>query len=197
MQPASEDLASKTGAKVQNLRPIEAFLIYSSHMNKMELPKIDFTKHRYPLRTLLLGNTDTWSAMLEVIEDLTPEQLIYKHPGIKQRRIAEIIDHALDTQSGFYTKHLVLGEEVPPTLYKNPPATSKEAQRRIAETFEKIMKLWQNLTDKDFAKEIKTEWGQVLTGELALFQSITHTHYHVSEICFLRGLGGFPTSALG
>lgn len=163
----------------------------------MELPKIDFEKYDYPLKTLLLGNADTWNSMLDVVSDLTPEQLSYKHPNIKQRSIAEMINHALDTQYGFYTKHLVLGEEMPANLYKEPPETAEEAQRRIVETYEKTVELWKGLAQEDFKKEIPTEWGQVLTGELALFQSITHTHYHVSEICFLRGLGGFPTSVMG
>ena len=85
---------------------------------------------------------------------------------------------------------------MPPNLYKKPVKTVREAQKRIAETFQKTVELWEKLTPEDFQKEIQTEWGQVLTGELALFQSITHTHYHVSEICFLRGLGGFPTMAM-
>lgn len=163
----------------------------------MELPKIDFAKHEYPLKALLLSNEDTWSSMLSVISDLTPEQLVYKHPDIEQRNIAEMINHALDTQYGFYTKHLVLSEEMPANLYEDLPKTIEEAQSRIVETYKKIVELWENISQDIFKKEINTEWGQVLTGELALFQSITHTHYHVSEICFLRGLGGFPTKVMG
>ncbi len=163
----------------------------------MKLPKIDFEKYNYPLRTLLLGNSDTWYAMSAVIEDLTPEQFTYKYPQIKQRSIAQMLDHALDAQYGFYTKKLVKGEELPEGLYPGPAKNSEEAQKRIVETFKKTIALWEKLTPEDFRKEIQTEWGQVLTGEFALFQSITHTHYHVSEICFLRGLGGFPTNVLG
>lgn len=163
----------------------------------MELLKIDLSKHKYPLRLLLAGNEDTWYSMLTVIEDLKPKQLAYKHEGIKQRSIAEMINHTLDTQYGFYTKHLVLGAKMPADLYKNLPKSVKEAQKRITDTYKKIVRLWRGLTQKDLKKKIHTEWGQILTGEQALFQSITHTHYHVSEICFLRGLGGFPTTALG
>ena len=173
----------------------------------MELPKIDFVNINYPLKILLLGNQDTWGSMLAVIADLTPEQLTYKasglasfaykHPNYVQRNIAEMINHALDTQYGFYTKHLVLGEDLPEPLYKNLAQSAVEAQLRIIETYQKVVDLWGKLTAQDFTKEIKTEWGQTLTGELALFQSITHTHYHVSEICFLRGLGGFPTQVMG
>ncbi|PIR25941.1 MAG: hypothetical protein COV41_02435 [Candidatus Brennerbacteria bacterium CG11_big_fil_rev_8_21_14_0_20_43_10] len=163
----------------------------------MKLPKIDFEKYNYPLRTLLLGNSDTWQAMSAVIEDLTQKQFAYQYTQIKQRSIAQMLDHAMDTQYGFYTKKLVMGEDLPPNLYKKPVKTVREAQKRIAETFQKTVELWEKLTPEDFQKEIQTEWGQVLTGELALFQSITHTHYHVSEICFLRGLGGFPTTAMG
>ncbi|KKU10825.1 MAG: hypothetical protein A2Z96_05595 [Spirochaetes bacterium GWB1_48_6] len=163
----------------------------------MELRKIDLEKYSYPLRTLLLGNIDTWQSMLNVIEGLTPEQLQYKHQGIEQRSIAEMVVHAIDTQYGFYTKHLVLGENIPPALYPDLSKTADEAFKMIGETFEKTLALWEKLTPEDFSKEIKTDWGQILTGELALLQSITHTHYHVSEICFLRGLGGFPTKVMG
>jgi len=163
----------------------------------MELSKIDFSKYEYPLKTLLLGNEDTWNSILDVISDLTAEQLFYKHSNIEQRSIVEIINHALDTQYGFYTKHLVLGEEMPSSLYEDLPKTAEAAQSRIVETYKKILELWEDISQDIFKKEIHTEWGQVLTGELALFQSITHTHYHVSEICFLRGLGGFPTKVMG
>lgn len=163
----------------------------------MELPKTDLASISYPLKTLLLGNKDTWGSMMAVIADLTPEQLAYKHPNCAQRSIAEMIDHALDTQYGFYTKHLVLGEKLPEPLSENLAKTAEEAQQRVVDTYQKVADLWGKLTEQDFIKEIKTEWGQTLTGELALFQSITHIHYHVSEICFLRGLGGFPTQVMG
>jgi len=163
----------------------------------MKLVELDFSKYEYPLKTLLTGNADTWWSMSAVVKDLTPQQLKYSHPGIKQRSIAEMVDHALDTQYGFYTKHLVMGEELPDPLYNVPAADASEAQQRIADTYKKMVELWIGLTKADFQKEIPTEWGQVLTGESALFQSITHTHYHVSEICFLRSLGGFPTEVLG
>ena len=163
----------------------------------MELPKIDFSKYEYPLKTLLLGNEDTWNSMLAIISDLTPEQFSYKHLNIEQRSIAEMINHALDTQYGFYTKHLVLNEEIPANLYEDAPKTAEEAQNRIVQIYKQIIELWKNMGQDNFKKEINTEWGQVLTGELALLQSITHTHYHVSEICFLRGLGDFPTKVMG
>lgn len=163
----------------------------------MELPKIDLASFSYPLKTLLLGNKDTWSSMMAVIADLTPEQLVYKHPNYEQRSIVEMTNHALDTQYGFYTKQLILGEKSPKPLYENLARTAAESQQRIVDTYRKVIDLWGKLTAPDFIKEIKTEWGQTLTGELALFQSITHTYYHISEICFLRGVGGFPTKVMG
>ena len=162
----------------------------------MNLPKINFSNINYPLRLLIMGNIDTWSSMLAIIEDLTPEQLVYKHPNYKQRCITEMTNHALDTQYSFYTQNLILGRPYK-ELYSNLPKTAAEAQKRIVKTFVETIKLWKGLTPDDFTKDIKTEWGQILTGELALFQSITHTHYHVSEICCLRGLGGFPTKVMG
>ena len=91
---------------------------------------------------------------------------------------------------------MVLGQPYQ-QLYSNLPQMVTDAQTRVVETFSKTVELWKGLKAEDFGRKIKTEWGQTLTGELALFQSITHTHYHVSEICFLRGLGGFPTKAMG
>lgn len=163
----------------------------------MDLPKIDFSQFNQPLRVLLKGNEDTWNSLLAVVSDLTPEQLSYKHPGVSQRSIVEMVDHAIDTQYNFYTQTLVLREKNPPKLYTSLPAGAEEATQRVVDVYSKTVKLWRKLKSEDFQKEITTEWGQVLTGELALFQSITHTHYHVSEICFLRGLGGFSTSVLG
>lgn len=161
------------------------------------LPKNDFSQYQYPLRTLFMGNEDTWNSMMAVISDLKPEQLAYTYPNYKQRSIAEMINHTMDSQYLFYTKHLVMGEETPNNIYPNLAKTAEEAISRIVDTYTKTTELWKKITPAMLSKEIKTEWGQVLTGEPALFQSITHTHYHVSEICFLRGLGGFPTSALG
>jgi len=163
----------------------------------LKLPTIDFSTYKYPLRFLLLGNEDTWSAFLQVIEDLTPDQLAYKHQDYSQRTIAEMVNHALDTQYGFYTQHVVLGNPIPENLYKDLPKTTEEGIKRVVEVYKKTCNLWKGLNEDVFRKEIKTEWGQVLTGELALFQSVTHTHYHLSEICFLRGLGGFPTQVMG
>lgn len=163
----------------------------------MELPKIDFSQISYPLKTLLLGNEDTWGSMVAIVSDLTPEQLRYAHPNINQRSIAEMVNHALDTQYGFYTRKLVLCEDLPKPLYEGLPETAKDALQRISDTYLKVVELWKGIDQEKLSQEIKTEWGQTLTGELALFQSITHTHYHVSEIVFLRSLGGFSTSVMG
>ena len=165
-------------------------------MIKMKLPKIVFSKYDYPSKLLLIGNEDVWNNFCAVVEDLTPEQMSYKHSGIKQRSIAEIVNHALDCQNSFYTKSLVLGKKYE-ELKMSLPKTAKKAQKSIVEVYKRTLEIWEKLDKKDFQKEIKTEWGQVLTGELALFQSVTHTAYHLSEICFLRGLGGFPTNVMG
>ena len=93
-------------------------------------------------------------------------------------------------------KSLVLGKKYE-ELKMSLPKTAKKAQKSIVEVYKRTLEIWEKLDKKDFQKEIKTEWGQVLTGELALFQSVTHTAYHLSEICFLRGLGGFPTNVMG
>ena len=163
----------------------------------MTLPKLPTAGYQYPLKLLLIGNEDTWNSMLSVISDLTPEQFTYKHPGIKQRSIREIISHTLSTQYYFYTEHLVLGQKLSKQDPITQPKDIAEAQKQIINTYRQVTKLWQQLKPELFTQEIKTDWGQVMTCELVLFQSITHTHYHVSEINFLRGLGGFSTQVMG
>lgn len=162
----------------------------------MKLKTIDYQKTEYPMKTLLMGNEDTWVSLLEVIEDLTDEQLKFKSKeNPKQRSIAEIIKHIPETQYGFYTLTLVL--EKPEEVIFDEPQTVEEAKKVLSDAYQKIVSTWQKATKEQLERKFTTEWGQELTGELALFQSITHTHYHVSEICFLRGCGGFPTEVMG
>lgn len=163
----------------------------------MELPKVDYSEIKYPLKTLLAGNEDTWSGLMAVVEDLTDDQLQFKSKENPGRSIAEIIQHIPDTQYLFYTKSLVMEEKYSGPMYPEAPKTTAEAVKILAEAYNKIADTWQNLTQEQLKRKFDTEWGQKLSGELALFQSITHTHYHVSEICFLRGCGGFPTKAMG
>lgn len=162
----------------------------------MELETIDYKKIDYPMKTLLMGNEDTWWGLLSVIEDLTDEQLKFKSKeNPNQRSIAEIIKHVPETQYGFYTLKLVL--EKPGEVVFDEPQTVEEAKKTLTNAYQKTISTWQKITKKQLERKFTTEWGQELTGELALFQSITHTHYHVSDICFLRGCGGFPTKVMG
>jgi len=163
----------------------------------MELPKIDYFKSEYPLKTLLMGNEDTWGSLVGVVEDLTDDQLQFKSKENPGRSIAEIIQHIPDTQYLFYTRSLVMEEKYAGPMFPKAPKTTKEAFDLLSDAYQKIVGVWQKITPKQLKREFETEWGQKLNGELALFQSITHTHYHVSEICFLRGCGGFPTKAMG
>lgn len=162
----------------------------------MELPKVDLTGLNYPLKTLVWGSWDSWNNLMLVIEDLTEEQLNYCHPNIEQRSIKAMVKHAIDTPYAFFTKVLVLGEKYQ-EIDLNSVDSLAGLQNKAVEYFQKTIDLWKTLTPEDLNKEIKTEWGQVLTGEQALIQAISHTNYHVSEICFLRGLGGFPTKVMG
>lgn len=161
----------------------------------MNLPKYNFSKIKDPLRILLLGNEATWKTILAVISDLSSEQLAYKHPKYAQRSIAEMILHAMDAQYAFFTRHLLMGEKY--TSFKKVPKTTKAAEKAIVKIYKSIVRDWKRFTQKDLKKKFKTDWGAALTGEIALFESITHTYYHISEICSLRGLGGFPTKAMG
>lgn len=162
----------------------------------MKLETIDYQKIDYPMKTLLMGNEDTWPSLVDVIEDLTDEQLKFKSKeNPSQRSIAEIIKHVPETQYGFYTLTLVL--EKPEEVVFDEPQTVEEAKKMLADAYQKTALTWQKISKEQLERKFATEWGQEMTGELALFQSITHTHYHVSEICFLRGCGGFSTEVMG
>lgn len=160
------------------------------------LPKIELKEKSYPLRSILMLNEDIYKALVSVTEDLTLEQLNFTKPEVPNRKIEEMINHLLDCQYRFYLKELIFGEkqEEPKfNLVQNP----RELLGRITDYYQKIVNLYQKIEPKDFDREITTSWGQKLTVELACFQAITHAYYHVSEICFLCGLGGFYNQALG
>lgn len=155
----------------------------------------DYKKYKYPLRLLLEGNSDAHSQLYSVVESLKDEHLGYKHPKVKNRTIGEMVSHAICTQYGFYTCSLVIGKEC--KCECGEPKTVKEALELIQKNLDEITKLWKKFTKEELQKEIKTEWGQVMSKELALFQSIEHIVYHVGEICFIAGIGGFYKGVLG
>lgn len=162
----------------------------------MTLPAVDWKGKQYPLRSLLMLNEDVYDALISVVQDLTLEQLNFSRPEIPNRTIAQIIDHLLDTQYRFFLKELIFGEKEPNSKLISAKSET-ELQKRISKYYQKTVGLYQKIKPEDFRKVINTPWGQKLSVELAAFQGITHTYYHVSEICFLRGLGGFYNKALG
>lgn len=151
----------------------------------------------YPLKLLIEGNSDAHSQLYSVIGSLEDKNLTYKHPSVKNRTIAEMISHALCTQSCFYTSVLVLGNKEGCNPECRVPKSVPEALKRIQTNLNNVTRKWSKLSEVDLGKEIKTEWGQVMTEEIALFQSIEHMMYHVGEICFLAGIGGFYKGVLG
>jgi hypothetical protein len=160
------------------------------------LPVTDWQNKPYPLKSILMLNEDVYNALVLVTEDLTLEQLNFVKPEVPNRKVEEMVNHLLDCQCRFYLQELIFGEKQEELKF-NPVQNPVELQERITEYYQKMVNLYQKIDPRDFGREIITSWGQKLTVELACFQAITHVYYHVSEICFLRGLGGFYNQALG
>ena len=162
----------------------------------MTLPSVDWQGKPYPLKSILMLNEDVHNALISVVKDLTPEQLNFSRPEIPNRTIAQMINHILDAQHRFFLKELIFKEKEAEPKFE-PAKNINELLQRIEKYYQNIVNLYQKINPADFGKVIETSWGQKLSIELAAFQGITHTYYHVSEICFMCGLGGFYNKALG
>jgi hypothetical protein len=147
----------------------------------------------YPLSLLIEGNIDAHSQLYEVLSSFKDKDLTYKFKD--NRTISEMISHTLCTQYCFYTHTLVLGKEC--KCPHSNPRTVNKATGMIEKNLDDVTKIWSQLKEKSFKEEFKSEWGQILTKELALFQSIEHFMYHVGEICLTAGIGGFYRGTLG
>ena len=152
-------------------------------------------KKDYPYKLLLEGNVDVHAQLYLIVETFKDEHLSYKHPEVKSRTIGELISHTLCTQRCYFTDSLVL--EKKEKCECKIPTNVKEALEMIQENLDQITKIWSKIPMKELEKEFKAEWGQVMTKELALFVSIEHYMYHVGEICFIAGMGGFYQGTLG
>lgn len=155
----------------------------------------DLAKYSYPYKLLLEGLADSHSKLYSVIESFKDKNLTYKNSAVKNRNIGEMVSHIVCAQVCFYTQKLVQGEDIKCECFV--PKTIKEALEMIQENLDRISRIWTEIDEKEFEKEVRTEWGQVMTKEVALLQSIEHTMYHVGEICFLAGMGGFYKGVLG
>jgi len=162
----------------------------------MNFPKNDFSSVQQPLKILLEGNEVTWKSFWDVVGELKPKHFTYKHPNIEHRTISAMVNHALDAHYSFFTLSLLHEKKYKP-LKLVSPKNSSQAQKNIATVYKKIVKDWMKLTDKQLKKKYKTDWGAVLKGDMVIFEAINHAYYHLSEICFVRGLGGFPTKLMG
>lgn len=160
------------------------------------LPTINWQDKPYPIKSILMLNEDVYTALVSVIKDLTSEQLNFSQTDVHNRTINQMIDHLLDSQYRFFTKELIFGEKEPEPNF-SPTASIAEVQQRITDYYQKIVDLYTKINPSAFSRKIATPWGQELTVELVAFQGVTHAYYHVSEICFLCGIGGFYNKALG
>ena len=147
----------------------------------------------YPARILIEGNRSTINDLCGVVATFTDDNLKYKHQD--SRTIAEIIQHIICSQNCMYLNSFVLGKKTKCNCHT--PKTVKEAIKAINGLDPYFAEVVNSLESEDYQVKFKTEWGQELTKELALFQSVTHTSYHISEICFLAGLGGFYKNTMG
>jgi hypothetical protein len=142
---------------------------------------------------LIEGNNATLGDLYSVLETFNDKNLQYKYKD--SRTIAQIIKHIACSQNCMYLDEFILGEKGKCTCQE--PKTIKQALKIVQDLKVYYAKIVKGLDKDELAKTFTTEWGQSLTKELALFQSITHTAYHISEICFLAGLGGFYKGTLG
>lgn len=159
----------------------------------MKIPSLK--KMSYPQRLLIEGASDAHAQLYSVIESFKDADLSYKHKK-DDRSIAEIVSHALCCQYCWYTRELVLEKETQPCTCRAEKSVVKTL-KNIQQNQKRVAQTWKQISQKELQKEFKTEWGQVMTKELALFQSVEHMMYHVGEICYIAGLGGFYKGTLG
>ena len=142
---------------------------------------------------LILGNNSTLDDLVSVLKTFKDEHLSARYKG--SRTIAEILQHIHCSQNCMYLNDFIMNNKR--NCECNAPKTIKEAISNIEEMKSYFTQIIKELNETDFKKEFTTEWGQDLTKEKALFQSITHTSYHLSEICFIAGLNNFYQGTLG
>jgi uncharacterized damage-inducible protein DinB len=140
-------------------------------------------------------NADMLTNLRSVVESLKDEHLSYRPDNVKVRTIGELVSHILCTQECYYTNELVLEREEECTC--SSPNTVKEALRMIDEYEKRILDVWGGISVSELMKEFDTEWGQRLSKELALFQSIEHSMHHIGQICLIASIGGFYKNVLG
>jgi len=159
----------------------------------MKMPSIRGVK--YPHSILIEGSADAHSQLYSVIESFKDTHLLYKHKD-DDRTLSDIISHALCTQYCWYTQEIVLENKTKKCACK-AELTIEKTLESIQKNLERTSRKWKQLSEKELQTEIKTEWGQIMSKELALFQSIEHMMYHVGEICYIAGLGAFYKGTLG
>ena len=141
-------------------------------------------------------NIDVHSQLYSVIETLKDEHLKFKIDTY-DRTIGSILSHTLSTQEHFFIGFLALGNKTEAD-YKEPTVTTiKEAVKLIQDNLNSTTKLISGISAEELKKEIKTEWGQVMSKELAIWQGITQITLHTGEICVMAGIGGFYKGTLG
>ncbi|MBN2100419.1 DinB family protein [Candidatus Dojkabacteria bacterium] len=155
----------------------------------------DVSSKEYPYRSLLQVNNDVHSQLYSVVESFLDQNL--KHM-VKEydRNIAQVISHTLTTERYYFIGHLAEGKSI--ENYDEPTIkTIKQALEMIQENLDQTNSQIENLSIEDLNTTIKTEWGQEMTKELALWQGITQIMLHTGEICLMAGIGGFYKGVLG
>ncbi|MDD3661967.1 MAG: DinB family protein [Candidatus Dojkabacteria bacterium] len=155
----------------------------------------DYSGKGYPHRSLLEVNADAHSQLHSVVESFSDENLSYKIDGY-ERSIGDVISHTLTTARYYFIGHLALGLSVDD--YSEPKIASvKDALDLIQENLDEMSSLIEKLDAQDLASTIKTEWGQEMSKELAVWQGITQIMLHLGELCVMAGNGGFYKGTLG
>lgn len=142
---------------------------------------------------LIEANNMALTDLYNVISSLSEADLSYRFN--KLRNIKEILTHIKCSQNCLYINKYVL---------QNENVCDCKDLNKINDILIMIenLKLFfieaiNKISEKDLNEKVTTEWGQTLTKRQLFIQITAHTYYHISEICFISGLGGFYKNVLG
>lgn len=149
----------------------------------------------YPYLSLIEVNSDVHTQLYSVIETFEDKHLSFTVESY-DRSIAQVIAHTLTTPKEYFIEHLVLGQDI--SDYSEPKIESvHQALEMTEQTLIDIERLIKNIDKDEFQKIIKTEWGQEMRKELAIWQALNHVVLHTGELTLMAGQGGFYKGTLG
>jgi uncharacterized damage-inducible protein DinB len=153
------------------------------------------TKPKYPYLSLQEVNTEVHMQLYSVLETFEDKHLSFTVDGY-ERSIAQVIAHTLTTPKEYFIEHLVLDKDI--SDYSEPEIESIQQALKLTEkAMNDIECIIKDIDRKELQKIIKTEWGQEMRKELAIWQALNHVVLHTGELTLMAGQGGFYQSTLG